>query len=78
MLECFKLKSSIAIAMLDRNTEMNITKRVLNELISTLQPVNIRADKLGNRGTILLSVEGVVSFILSKLNEQNFPFSVQS
>ncbi|XP_063841155.1 uncharacterized protein LOC135089507 [Scylla paramamosain] len=81
MLERFlKVKNSVAKAMIDCNMEMNITNgelKVLNDLVTALQPVKLGAERMGCRGTTILSAEGVFSFMLKELNEQKSSFSMK-
>ena len=50
---------------------------VISDLVKALQPVKVGAERLGNRSTTLLSSEGIFSFLLKELDEQNSPFSVR-
>ncbi|XP_045128679.1 uncharacterized protein LOC123516756 [Portunus trituberculatus] len=81
MLERFlKVKNSVAKAMIDCNMEMNITNgelKVLNDLVTALQPVKLGAERMGCRGTTILTAEGVFSFMLKELNEQQSSFSMK-
>lgn len=50
---------------------------MLNDLVTTLQPVKLGAERMGCRGTTILSAEGVFSFMLKELNEQKSSFSMK-
>lgn len=79
MLECFlKIKSSISKALIDCSEDMDLDKQeiaVLRDIVSSLEPLKVGAEKLGNRKSTLLSAECVFSFILKELTQLNSPFS---
>ena len=49
--------------------------KVLADIIHTLQPIKVRAEKLGSREEIFFTAEGVSAFVINELNEQNSPSS---
>ncbi|XP_023230454.1 uncharacterized protein LOC111641584 [Centruroides sculpturatus] len=82
MLERFiKIRSSISKAIIDCNKDtdnFDLDKQevtVIRDIVASLQPLKAGAEKLGNRGSTLLSSEGIFSFIINELNQLNTPFS---
>lgn len=73
-----EIKTPIAQAIIDCGIEQTITKKefeVLSDIVCTLQPIEVRSEKLGSRGMTLPSGKGLFAFIIDELTEQNSPFS---
>ncbi|GFX27133.1 uncharacterized protein TNCV_440391 [Trichonephila clavipes] len=75
MLERFlEIKSAISKALIDIKEEqmmVNVEFEIVTTTVKDLKPVKIRLEKLCSRNATLLTAEGVFSFVIGELNEQN-------
>ncbi|GFV03882.1 uncharacterized protein TNCV_4694411 [Trichonephila clavipes] len=53
----------------------NVEFETVTTIIAGLKPVKIRLEKLCSRNATLLNVEGVFSFVIGELSEQNLEFA---
>lgn len=82
MLERYiKIRASVSKALIDCDQDRNhydLEKQeiaIIRDIIASLEPIKVGAEKLGNRKLTLLSSEGVFAFIINELNQLNTPFS---
>ncbi|GFU17586.1 uncharacterized protein TNCV_3989081 [Trichonephila clavipes] len=75
MLERFlEIKSTISKALIDIKEEqmmVNVEFETVTTIVKGLKPVKIGLEKLCSRNATLLTAEGVFSFVIGELNEQN-------
>ncbi|GFT15875.1 uncharacterized protein TNCV_3314621 [Trichonephila clavipes] len=78
MLEKFlEIKSAISKALIDIKEEqmmVNVEFETVTTIVKILKPVKIGLEKLCSRNATLLTAEGVFSFVIGELNEQNSEF----
>ncbi|GFS82335.1 uncharacterized protein TNCV_3340501 [Trichonephila clavipes] len=79
MLERFlEIKSAISKALIDIKEEqimVNVEFETVTTIAADLKPVKIGLEKLCSRNATLLTAEGVFSFVIGELNEQNSEFA---
>ncbi|GFU76839.1 putative RNA-directed DNA polymerase from transposon X-element [Trichonephila clavipes] len=79
MLERFlEIKSAISKALIDIKEEqmmVNVEFETVTTIVKGLKPVKIGLEKLCSRNATLLTAEGVFSFVIGELNEQNSEFA---
>ncbi|GFY09447.1 uncharacterized protein TNCV_4321261 [Trichonephila clavipes] len=79
MLERFlEIKSAISKALIDIKEEqmmVNVEFETVTTVVKGLKPVKIGLEKLCSRNATLLTAEGVFSFLIGELNEQNSEFA---
>ncbi|GFX85102.1 uncharacterized protein TNCV_4979571 [Trichonephila clavipes] len=79
MLERFlEIKSAISKALIDIKEEqmmVNVEFETVTTIVKGLKPVKIGLEKLCSQNATLLTAEGVFSFVIGKLNEQNSEFA---
>ncbi|GFS97607.1 uncharacterized protein TNCV_4488441 [Trichonephila clavipes] len=78
MLERFlEIKSAISKALIDIKEEQMmviVEFETVTTIVKGLKPVKIGLEKLCSRNATLLTAEGVFSFVIGELNEQNSEF----
>ncbi|GFX75944.1 uncharacterized protein TNCV_2239151 [Trichonephila clavipes] len=76
MLEIFlEIKSAISKALIDIKEEqmrVNVEFETVTTIVKGLKPVKIGLEKLCSRNAILLTAEGVFSFVIGELKETKF------
>ncbi|GFY02282.1 uncharacterized protein TNCV_3501641 [Trichonephila clavipes] len=79
MLERFlEIKSAILKALMDIKEERmmaNVESETVTTIVAGLKKANISLEKLCSRNATLLIAEGVFSFVIGKLDEQNSEFA---
>ncbi|GFT76769.1 uncharacterized protein TNCV_2102531 [Trichonephila clavipes] len=79
MLERFlEIKSAILKALIDIKEEQmmtNVEFETVTTIVAGLKSVKIGLEKLCSRNATLLTAEGVFSFVIGELNEQNSEFA---
>ncbi|GFX86202.1 uncharacterized protein TNCV_2560841 [Trichonephila clavipes] len=79
MLERFlEIKSAISKALIDIKEEqmmVNVEFETVTTIVKGLKPVKIGLEKVCSRNATLLTAEGVFSFVIGELNEQNSEFA---
>ncbi|GFW42709.1 uncharacterized protein TNCV_472991 [Trichonephila clavipes] len=79
LLERFlEIKSAISKALIDIKEEqmiVNVEFETVTTIVKGLKPVKNGLEKLCNRNTTLLTAEGVFSFVIGELKEQNSEFA---
>ncbi|GFW98920.1 BED-type domain-containing protein [Trichonephila clavipes] len=79
MLEIFlEINSAISKALIDIKDEqmmVNVEFETVITIVKGLKPVKIGLEKLCSRNATLLTAEGVFSFVIGELNEQNSEFA---
>ncbi|GFU85781.1 uncharacterized protein TNCV_1069261 [Trichonephila clavipes] len=79
MLERFlEIKSAISKALIDIKEEQmmgNVEFETVTTIVKVLKTVKIGLEKLCSRNATLLTAEGVFSFVIGELNEQNSEFA---
>ncbi|GFX10524.1 uncharacterized protein TNCV_2583461 [Trichonephila clavipes] len=79
MLERFlEIKSAISKALIyikEEQMMVNVEFETVTTIVKGLKPVKIGLGKLCSRNATLLTAEGVFSFVIGELNEQNSEFA---
>ncbi|GFX27899.1 uncharacterized protein TNCV_3083221 [Trichonephila clavipes] len=73
-----EIKSTISKALIDIKEEqmmVNVEFETVTTIVKGLKPVKIGLEKLCSRNATLLTAEGVFSFVIGELNEQNSEFA---
>ncbi|GFS80610.1 uncharacterized protein TNCV_3870311 [Trichonephila clavipes] len=73
-----EIKSAISKALIDIKEEqmmVNVEFETMTTIVKGLKPVKIGLEKLCSRNATLLTAEGVFSFVIGELNEQNSEFA---
>ncbi|GFT53265.1 BED-type domain-containing protein [Trichonephila clavipes] len=73
-----EIKSAISKALIDIKEEqmrVNVEFETVTTIVKGLKPVKIGLEKLCSRNATLLTAEGVFSFVIGELNEQNSEFA---
>ncbi|GFV01744.1 uncharacterized protein TNCV_2704381 [Trichonephila clavipes] len=73
-----EIKSAISKALIDIKEEqmmVNVEFETVTTIVKGLKPVKIGLEKLCSRNATLLTAEGVFSFVIGELNEQDSEFA---
>ena len=74
----FKLKSAVRKSLIDLNADINFSEnelKLVNEMISALEPIKLAVESLGLSDFTLLSANVTFKFMLDELSKQNTALS---